>query len=73
MYNSKNSFYRLLCFQGIIVKEVRKDLLLHVLLRYGEVTPDSTKFWSVLCECARPYDDLVFRFSLAKFIACIKY
>ncbi|KAL3099206.1 hypothetical protein niasHS_000814 [Heterodera schachtii] len=25
--------------------------------RYGEVTPDNTKYWSVLCECARPSDD----------------
>uniref|UniRef100_A0A183CMD7 Flavin-containing monooxygenase n=1 Tax=Globodera pallida TaxID=36090 RepID=A0A183CMD7_GLOPA len=25
--------------------------------RYGEVTPDNSKFWSVMCECARPSDD----------------
>jgi len=27
--------------------------------RYGEVTPDNTKYWSVMCECARPSDDPV--------------
>uniref|UniRef100_A0A7E4VKQ5 Amino_oxidase domain-containing protein n=1 Tax=Panagrellus redivivus TaxID=6233 RepID=A0A7E4VKQ5_PANRE len=27
------------------------------LSRYGEVTPDSSKYWSVMCECARPSDD----------------
>jgi len=27
------------------------------LSRYGEVTPDSGKYWSVMCECARPVDD----------------
>ena len=43
-------------------KRSKKRFAFTVLLRYGEVTPDSTKFWSVLCECARPYDDLVFRF-----------
>uniref|UniRef100_A0AC35GAR3 Amine oxidase domain-containing protein n=1 Tax=Panagrolaimus sp. PS1159 TaxID=55785 RepID=A0AC35GAR3_9BILA len=25
--------------------------------RYGEVTPDNTKYWSVMCECAREADD----------------
>uniref|UniRef100_A0AC35FUT6 Amine oxidase domain-containing protein n=1 Tax=Panagrolaimus sp. PS1159 TaxID=55785 RepID=A0AC35FUT6_9BILA len=29
------------------------------LSRYGEVTPDNTKYWSVMCECARPSDDSV--------------
>ncbi|CEF59697.1 Amine oxidase domain-containing protein [Strongyloides ratti] len=24
--------------------------------RYGEVTPDNTKYWSVMCECATPID-----------------
>uniref|UniRef100_A0A1I7T465 Amino_oxidase domain-containing protein n=1 Tax=Caenorhabditis tropicalis TaxID=1561998 RepID=A0A1I7T465_9PELO len=28
-----------------------------ILSRYGEVTPDSDKYWSVMCECARPIDD----------------
>ncbi|KAI6239659.1 Amino-oxidase domain-containing protein [Aphelenchoides fujianensis] len=27
------------------------------LSRYGEVTPDSSKYWSVMCECARTPDD----------------
>lgn len=27
------------------------------LSRYGEMTPDNNKYWSVLCECARPRDD----------------
>lgn len=27
------------------------------LSRYGEVTPDNSKYWSVMCECARPCDD----------------
>ncbi|VDM58331.1 unnamed protein product [Angiostrongylus costaricensis] len=30
-----------------------------MLSRYGEVTPDNNKFWSLLCECARPVDDTV--------------
>ncbi|KAJ1368549.1 hypothetical protein KIN20_029703 [Parelaphostrongylus tenuis] len=30
-----------------------------MLSRYGEVTPDNNKFWSLLCECARPIDDTV--------------
>ncbi|VDN33693.1 unnamed protein product [Cylicostephanus goldi] len=30
-----------------------------ILSRYGEVTPDSNKYWSVMCECARPIDDPV--------------
>ncbi|KAI1733110.1 flavin containing amine oxidoreductase domain-containing protein [Ditylenchus destructor] len=25
--------------------------------RYGEVTPDNSKYWSVMCECARQPDD----------------
>ncbi|VDN57422.1 unnamed protein product [Dracunculus medinensis] len=25
--------------------------------KYGEVTPDNNKFWSLMCECARPIDD----------------
>ena len=29
------------------------------LSRYGEVTPDSNKYWSVMCECARPSDDSI--------------
>jgi protoporphyrinogen oxidase len=29
------------------------------LSRYGEVTPDNTKYWSVMCECARRPDDTV--------------
>ncbi|CAI4227173.1 unnamed protein product [Auanema sp. JU1783] len=28
-----------------------------ILSRYGEVTPDGDKYWSVMCECARPIDD----------------
>ncbi|KAL6737371.1 hypothetical protein Aduo_011020 [Ancylostoma duodenale] len=28
-----------------------------ILSRYGEVTPDGNKYWSVMCECARPIDD----------------
>ncbi|VDM37892.1 unnamed protein product [Toxocara canis] len=28
-----------------------------ILSRYGEVTPDSSKYWSVMCECARNIDD----------------
>jgi len=27
--------------------------------RYGEVTPDNSKYWCVMCECARPDDDPV--------------
>ncbi|VDK20525.1 unnamed protein product [Anisakis simplex] len=27
--------------------------------RYGEVTPDSSKYWSVMCECARNIDDKI--------------
>ncbi|KAE9556027.1 hypothetical protein FO519_000773 [Halicephalobus sp. NKZ332] len=27
------------------------------LSRYGEVTPDSSKYWSVMCECARTVED----------------
>ncbi|KAH7662617.1 amine oxidase [Aphelenchoides avenae] len=27
--------------------------------RYGEVTPDNSKYWSVLCECARPHTDKI--------------
>lgn len=27
--------------------------------KYGEVTPDNNKFWSLMCECARPIDDEV--------------
>ncbi|KAK6017774.1 hypothetical protein OSTOST_16698 [Ostertagia ostertagi] len=30
-----------------------------ILSRYGEVTPDGSKFWSLMCECARPIDDPV--------------
>ncbi|KAI6206814.1 hypothetical protein M3Y94_00956800 [Aphelenchoides besseyi] len=29
------------------------------LSRYGEVTPDSSKYWSVMCECARTPDDTI--------------
>uniref|UniRef100_A0A914MNP1 Uncharacterized protein n=1 Tax=Meloidogyne incognita TaxID=6306 RepID=A0A914MNP1_MELIC len=25
--------------------------------RYGDVTPDSSKYWSVMCDCALPCDD----------------
>nr|CAD2179164.1 unnamed protein product [Meloidogyne enterolobii] len=25
--------------------------------RYGDVTPDSSKYWSVMCDCALPFDD----------------
>lgn len=28
-----------------------------VLSRYGEVTPDGEKYWSLMCECAVPIDD----------------
>ncbi|VDL76413.1 unnamed protein product [Nippostrongylus brasiliensis] len=30
-----------------------------ILSRYGEVTPDGNKYWSLMCECARPIDDPV--------------
>lgn len=30
-----------------------------ILSRYGEVTPDSSKYWSVMCECARDIEDPV--------------
>jgi len=29
------------------------------LSRYGEMTPDNGKYWSVMCECARQPDDEV--------------
>lgn len=29
------------------------------LSRYGEVTPDSEQYWSVMCECARTPDDTI--------------
>uniref|UniRef100_A0A915B8U6 Amine oxidase domain-containing protein n=1 Tax=Parascaris univalens TaxID=6257 RepID=A0A915B8U6_PARUN len=28
-----------------------------ILSRYGEVTPDSSSYWSVMCECARDIED----------------
>ncbi|PAV90815.1 hypothetical protein WR25_06258 isoform A [Diploscapter pachys] len=28
-----------------------------ILSRYGEVTPDSSKYWSIMCECALQIDD----------------
>lgn len=27
------------------------------LSRYGEMTPDNDKYWSILCECARTISD----------------
>lgn len=36
------------------------------LSRYGELTPDNNKYWSVLCECARSSDDDVNYFYLFK-------
>lgn len=33
-----------------------------MLSRYGEVTPDSNQYWSVMCECARQPDDTVSRY-----------
>lgn len=32
------------------------------LSRYGEMTPNNNKYWSVMCECARPSDDEVYNF-----------
>uniref|UniRef100_A0A7I4YMY8 DUF2087 domain-containing protein n=1 Tax=Haemonchus contortus TaxID=6289 RepID=A0A7I4YMY8_HAECO len=28
-----------------------------ILSRYGEVTPDGNKYWSLMCECARSIDN----------------
>ncbi|KJH42238.1 amine oxidase family protein [Dictyocaulus viviparus] len=30
-----------------------------ILSRYGEVTPDNSRYWSIMCECARSVDDTV--------------
>lgn len=38
------------------------------LSRYGEVTPDNNKYWSVMCECARSSDDKVNNFFIKFFI-----
>uniref|UniRef100_A0AC35U7C0 Amino_oxidase domain-containing protein n=1 Tax=Rhabditophanes sp. KR3021 TaxID=114890 RepID=A0AC35U7C0_9BILA len=34
--------------------------------RYGEVTPDNTKYWSVMCECATPIDVVMDKEEMAK-------
>lgn len=39
--------------------EVSPFFLFQIVICLFQVTPDSEKYWSVMCECARPIDDPV--------------